>query len=431
MEFFFGADFGFRAHPLEGVDVLVHGGFDVVDHLEGFGLAVAGEVLVDVDLAEGFAESAVDGGGAALPAGTLGGDAFELTAVEVEVLSVDGLGQLAGEGAEEMEAHVGAKGVHVGVVDGGDHGGEEFGVGVDEGVEFGGVNGFEEGAEVCGRDAFVEGGDGLGMVDGFGVAALGVGHGGEGEFGFEGEDVGGVALSVGGSFTGEGEHLRDEGYVLVAELLVLGSGAGVVVALGKAETALINDGDLLGGVFEVLLFAEAKEDVDVVALELAGERGEVGLGDGADLIEEGLDGSEALLVDERGIHAGGVVVADFLLVGSAVGIGRGVFGEDAVELLGVDVVEGVELVDAGLVGGDGIVGGEVAAGVLVEVGAGVGGFVDGCGVECGGGEVVGLGRRGGGLREDGEGKGSEGGAECEGGERAVHGGCTTREGFNH
>ena len=56
-----------------------------------------------------------------------------------------------------------------------------------------------------------------------------------------------------------------------AELLILVAGAGVVVALGEAETALVDDGDLLAGVLEVLLFAEAEEDVDAVALELAGE----------------------------------------------------------------------------------------------------------------------------------------------------------------
>ena len=65
-----------------------------------------------------------------------------------------------------------------------------------------------------------------------------------------------------GRFAGEGEHVGDVGDVLVAELLVLVAGAGVVVALGQAEAALVDDGDLLGGVLEVLLFAEAEEDVD-------------------------------------------------------------------------------------------------------------------------------------------------------------------------
>jgi len=272
------------------------------------------------------------------------------------------------------------------------------------------------------------------MIDGLGIAALGVGHGGFGEFGFEGEDVGGVALGVSGGLAGEGEHFGDVDYVFRADLLILVAGAGVVVALGEAQTALIDDGDLLAGVFEVLLFAEAKEDVDVVALELTGERGEVVFRNGVNLIEEGLEGSEALLVDEGGVHAGGVVVADFLLVGRAGGVGSGVPGEDAVELLGVDVVEGVELVDGGLVGGDGIGGGEVAAGVLVEVGAGVGGLVDGGGVEAGRGDVVGRGRGRGRLRGSlgvGERSGDQEGAEGEGGEWAVQRGCTTREAVNH
>ena len=84
-EFFLGADLGGGAHPGNGVDVGVHGVLDVVDHFEHFGLAVAGEVLGDVDLAEGLAECAVGGDGAAFPAGALGGDAVELAAVEVEV----------------------------------------------------------------------------------------------------------------------------------------------------------------------------------------------------------------------------------------------------------------------------------------------------------------------------------------------------------
>jgi hypothetical protein len=72
-----------------------------------------------------------------------------------------------------------------------------------------------------------------------------------------------------------------------------------------------------------------------------------------------------------------------LFVGRAGGAAGGGLGEDAVELLGVDVVEDVEGIDVGLVGGDGMVGGEVAAGVFVHVGAGVGGEVHGGEVEAG------------------------------------------------
>ncbi len=70
-ELFVGADLGGGGHPVELVDVVVHGGLDVVDHLERLGFAVAGEVALDVDLAEGLAERGVDGAGAALPAGLL------------------------------------------------------------------------------------------------------------------------------------------------------------------------------------------------------------------------------------------------------------------------------------------------------------------------------------------------------------------------
>ena len=72
----------------------------------------------------------------------------------------------------------------------------------------------KKGAKSTPAHAFFEGGDGLGMVDGLGIAALGVGHGGFGELGFEGEDVGGVGCGLGGGFAGEGEHLGDVGYVL-------------------------------------------------------------------------------------------------------------------------------------------------------------------------------------------------------------------------
>jgi hypothetical protein len=65
-------------------------------------------------------------------------------------------------------------------------------------------------------------------------------------------------------FAGEGEHLGDVVDVLGADLLVLVAGAGVVVALGQAEAALVDGGDLLGGVLEVLLLAEAEEDVDAM-----------------------------------------------------------------------------------------------------------------------------------------------------------------------
>ena len=82
----------------------------------------------------------------------------------------------------------------------------------------------------------------------------------------------------------------------VAELGVLVAGAEVVVLLGHAEAALVDGGDLFGGVLEVLLLAVAEEDVDADALEFAGEGGEpvlAGCAEAVDLVEQGLDGREA------------------------------------------------------------------------------------------------------------------------------------------
>ncbi len=111
--------------------------------------------------------------------------------------------------------------------------------------------------------AAVSGGDGLEVVGLLGVAHLDDAEGGFGEGGLEGEDVLRVARGLRGGGAGEGEHLRDVGDVLGAELDVFVAGAEVVVLLGQAEAVLGDGGDLFGGVFEVLLLAVAEEDVDV------------------------------------------------------------------------------------------------------------------------------------------------------------------------
>ncbi len=208
------------------------------------------------------------------------------------------------------------------------------------------------------------------------VAALGDGHAGLGEGGLKGHDGGGLLSSLAGRGAREGEHFGNVGDVVAAQLLVLGAGAQVEVALGHAEAALVDDGNLLGSVGEVLLLAVVEEDVDADALEPAGEAGEREQGHAVDFLEHGGNGREAVAVDGGGVHAGVVKVTNFLLVGGAGGAGGFGFLENAAELLRVDVLERVEAVIAGLIGGDGMVGGVVAAGECVEIVAGVGGGVD-------------------------------------------------------
>ena len=60
-------------------------------------------------------------------------------------------------------------------------------------------------------------------------------------------------------FAEELEHGGDVLDVLLAGLFGGVAGAEVVVALGQSETALVDGGDLLAGVFEVLLLAVIEE----------------------------------------------------------------------------------------------------------------------------------------------------------------------------
>ena len=183
-----------------------------------------------------------------------------MRAVEVEVLVVEGVGQVARFGGEEVVAEVG--------LDGGDVGGFELILQL--GPEVGGgvvdlgdarrVNGVFKVGE-AGAGERHEGFDGLEVIGLLGIAHVDDAEGGLGEGGLQGHDVCGVNLGLGGRSAGEGEHLGDVGDVLGADLGVLVAGAQVVVLLRQAEAALLDEGDLLGGVLEVLLLAVSEEGV--------------------------------------------------------------------------------------------------------------------------------------------------------------------------
>ena len=98
--------------------------------------------------------------------------------------------------------------------------------------------------------------------------------------------------------------------------------------------------------------------------------------------KSGKEGLVAELVGEAGIHAGGEEVS-VLALERGRGRVRGLFQVD-IEEVAIALGELIEAAPAGLVAGDGVVLTPVAAGVLVEVGAGVGGLVDGArGRSCG------------------------------------------------
>jgi hypothetical protein len=135
---------------------------------------------------------------------------------------------------------------------------------------------------------------------------------------------------------------------------------------------------LFGGVLFINLNSEAEEGCGISAFgETTNERGEaLGVLKRGDAIESRFDGLETFLLDEIGIHAGGVEVAVFLLQ-----LCFGIFGS-GVEFLPQQVTialteQGEGASPADLVGGKGILLDPVAARVLIEVLAGIGGFIDG------------------------------------------------------
>src|ERR1035437_10753502 len=101
------------------------------------------------------------------------------------------------------------------------------------------------------RQLFAEGGHVGGVVEVLGVALVGGGERGLGEFCFEGQHCVGVFCGLGVGLAGKDEHLVDVVDVLLALLRGFGVGAGVVVALGQAEAASAVEADDLAGVGEV------------------------------------------------------------------------------------------------------------------------------------------------------------------------------------
>jgi hypothetical protein len=177
----------------------------------------------------------------------------------------------------------------------------------------------------------------------------------------------------------------------------------IVVAIGKAEAALIDVGDLLFGVLGVGAHAEAEERANAVLVEADDFGGQVLLGvDLRDAGEQRRDGLDALGFDGGLVEARGIEVADSLLERGAFGVRGGEFFQDVVLDAEVVLAELVEAAPAGAVGRDGIVFAPDAARILVEVLAGVDGGAHGFEVEAGGGGGVGGTEERGGERGENE-----------------------------
>ena len=227
------------------------------------------------------------------------------------------------------------------------------------------------------------------MVDLVGIAPLDVALRCFGQRGFKVQDLLRFSLRCFGLIAQELQHVCQVSNILFPGFDTLVVGAKVVILLRKPEAALVDVGDFAGRVFEILLGAVIEEDANAHAIEMSDERGQLlpGLESG-DAIQFRLDGGQAALVDGIGIHAGGVVVADLLLVGASGGVRGCRFFDDLMQRLGVELEKVGELIELRQIGGDGMQFCEVAAGVLIEVAAGIGGFIHGGGVEAGDGAVL-------------------------------------------
>ena len=176
-----------------------------------------------------------------------------------------------------------------------------------------------------------------------------------GQGGFDLHHRGGIGLGLAGLLAGQLQHALDVRHVFLAQLDGLGVVLQVVVAVGKAQAALIELRDHRVGVFEVLAGAELEQRPDANGVQVGDFFGDLRLVlEVADAVQFRLERREASGVDSLFVHAGGVVIADLLGGGVAIGGGLGGVFQDLVQDLAVPFGQLTEASPHGLVRGDGI-----------------------------------------------------------------------------
>ena len=209
-------------------------------------------------------------------------------------------------------------------------------------------------------------------------------HGGFGQGRLELHDHAGCCLKIRAGALGLRQQ-REQGanvlFVLFAQLDGSRVGLQIVVAVRKAEAALIHLGDLLVGLLIVLPNVEIEERAHAGHVQPDHLGRQFALGsERVDLLQQRLDGLNALSLDSRFIHAGGVEFPD-LRVPSLF--------QDAAFDRQIAVRQFVEARPAGLIGRNGIVLAPCPAGVLIEVLAWIDGGIHGLQVDSGCGGFVG------------------------------------------
>ena len=384
-------DLGFRlglgvgAHPVELVNAFREHRQQVVDELGDLFLRGRREIFLRVALADGVAEHAIGHRDAALPAFALLGNAVEHGAVEGEGEIIERLGQEGGAAVDGMEGQPRFPGIDRLAA----HQRGEFG----DGLRLPGIDvllaieagGLEVGAPVEARRLLGEIGGRPQVVGLVGVLAVGERCLRLGDLHFQRHDLLRLGIWIGDA--GLLQQCADVGFVLAADLghrLVVRQ---VIVAVGQAEAALQQIGNVLRRIGQALGHEQAEQ---VIGLEIGGiDRIDVGAQSGTevlrqrglvfeagDRVEFRLQWRESALLDAGGVHVGVVGVGDARFITAGGRLGRG----DALDQLLLALLGLVEHVEEGA--GGGTIGrnlrglGPGAIRVIVEVVAGLDRLVD-------------------------------------------------------
>ena len=172
------------------------------------------------------------------------------------------------------------------------------------------------------------------------------------------------------------KHLHDvllEGLAYLCECRVV---AEVILLLSQREAALSQTHDVGGGVHHVGIDVCAPQLVCALfgvkhhqALQLVAV---LDVGDG---LEVGLDGGDALFVLADGVHHHAVEVANLLRYTALLVLLLRKAEDELLYLLAVGLSHGVEGAEAGILRLEGVVVNPSAAGIAIEVGAGLNGLV--------------------------------------------------------
>ena len=398
-------------HPRQGLDVTPQRLLQGRDQLQGALLPLGAEGPLDVELPQRLSEEDVGEAGAALPARADLAGAAQRLAVEVEARARQPPAENRRGRARQVPAQVVLPVVERCRVQKGVEALEEVGNGHVQVRRLRRAHGGEVVLPFQRRGERFQIVAGHLVVDVERVAALHLLQRHAGQRRLDAEDPlrrqSGALLRVSEQL----EHPHQVVAIAIARLARLGVVLEVVVAVRQTEPALVDDGDDRGGVLRVLLGAETEQQtgpgvlpsqpqVDALGMQ-AGDLRDQGLLrlDGGDPLQLGLQRVETPRLDSRLVHAGGVKVTDHPLHPATPGVRRRRFLENLPQDREVALLQLAAAPPGPPVGRDRVALHPRAAGVLVEIDAGIDAGVERRLVDAAPGNRLGV-RRSSGVAQD-------------------------------